>query len=169
MPPAPGLVSSTIGWPTNCWTLSRTTRAVVSEALPGGKGLMTLIGRVGHSSAFADAAAIRSTAPSAAANGRSDNTKSSQFKNRTFSNLAAIPLRLPFAAVPKRGGKAGDSSFPLAGNRAANPPQMRWAELLSPGRMTFEAQLNSAQSLTRAIRELLVPCGFSSLELQIGL
>jgi hypothetical protein len=73
MPPAPGLVSITIGWPTNWETLSRTTRAVVSEALPAGNGLITLIGRVGQSAAAADTV-NSSTALKAPANGRNENT-----------------------------------------------------------------------------------------------
>ena len=47
MPPAPGLVSITIGWPRICETWSSTTRLTVSDALPGGNGLITLIGRDG--------------------------------------------------------------------------------------------------------------------------
>jgi hypothetical protein len=53
----------------------------VSEALPGGKGLMTLIGRVGQLSAWADAAANKSAAPMAA-NGRRNDTKTSEAVNR---------------------------------------------------------------------------------------
>src|SRR6516164_5054129 len=93
MPPAPGLVSSTIGWPTKRETLSRTTRAVVSEALPAGKGLMTLIGRAGQLSAWADAAANRTAAPMAA-NGRSNDTKTSRALNRAFREYGRSPSKL---------------------------------------------------------------------------
>jgi hypothetical protein len=50
----------------------------VSEALPAANGLMTLIGRVGQSSAWAHAAANRTAAPSAAADRRSNDTKTSR-------------------------------------------------------------------------------------------
>src|SRR5690242_4245177 len=105
MPPAPGLVSSTIGWPTTCEALSRTTRAVVSEALPGGNGLMTLIGRLGQLSALADTAASRSTRARAAATGRSDNTTTSELYKHDLLEPAGI--RAGLLITPKR----SDSSF----------------------------------------------------------
>src|SRR5262249_1154404 len=48
-----------IGWPMFCDTWSTTTRPVVSEALPAANGLMTRMGRVGHSWARAVVAAMR--------------------------------------------------------------------------------------------------------------
>src|SRR5262249_50541580 len=116
MPPAPGLVSSTIGWPTTCETLSRTTRAVVSDALPAGKGLMTLIGRVGQSSAWAKAAASRSAAPRAVANGRSNDTKTSRALNRPLWNPAGVRAGLPCrtTCTSSRGQKKVIAAFALA-------------------------------------------------------
>src|SRR5437763_351824 len=78
MPPAPGFASITIGWPRSCAMLSTTTRLTVSEALPAGNGLMTLIGRVGQLSASAADVAIRTAADKAPTNGRNDNTRTSQ-------------------------------------------------------------------------------------------
>jgi hypothetical protein len=72
------LVSITIGWPRICDTRWRTTRLTVSDALPAGNGLMTLIGRLGQSSAFADVAVARRNTPRAAVNGRSESTKTSK-------------------------------------------------------------------------------------------
>src|SRR5205085_8097173 len=113
MPPAPGLVSMTIGWPTSCETLSSTTRLTVSEALPGGNGLITLIGRVGQSSAAA-AEASSSTAPSTPANGRNDNTGIS------YSVTSAEPTEQALRRGWRAGASAGncDSSFCRRLNRA---------------------------------------------------
>src|SRR5437868_3457996 len=112
MPPAPGLVSITIGWPTNLETLSRTTRAVVSEALPAGNGLMTLIGRVGQSSAAAAEAASSSTAPSTPANGRNEDTGISySVTSAERMNRSCVAAGAPAQAQPI------DSSFRRRLNR----------------------------------------------------
>src|SRR5262249_15366736 len=55
-PPAPGRISMITGCPSRRDTSSSTTRLTVSDALPAGYGLITLIGLVGHCCAFANVA-----------------------------------------------------------------------------------------------------------------
>jgi hypothetical protein len=77
----------TIGWPRSCDTLSTTTRLVVSEALPAGNGLMTLIGRVGQSCAQDAEPAKRNVAHNAPTIGRNSDTGVS----RNLSNSGQNP------------------------------------------------------------------------------
>ena len=72
----------------------RGPRLTVSDALPAANGLMTLIGRVGQSSACATDAANRSTAHRAPVDGRSDT-------NRTSQTLWIEHRRLPGESQPK--------------------------------------------------------------------
>ena len=57
LPPAPGRLSITIGWPSVRPSGSATTRAMMSGELPGGNGTTSLIARAGQACA-ADGSAI---------------------------------------------------------------------------------------------------------------
>src|SRR5690606_12028348 len=56
LPPAPGLFSTTIGWPRSLASDSPSVRAITSIAPPGGKGTIQVMGRSGYAAAAAEAA-----------------------------------------------------------------------------------------------------------------
>jgi hypothetical protein len=82
---------------------------VVSEALPAGNGLITLIGRVGQSAAAADTV-NSSTALKAPANGRNENTGIS---------YSVTSEREPTEQILRRGWRAGASAGQLIAAFAA--------------------------------------------------
>src|SRR5262245_7407151 len=59
MPEAPGMFSTTIGWPSVREAPSATRRAITSVAAPGPVGTISLIGRLGQVWAFAVAASAK--------------------------------------------------------------------------------------------------------------
>src|SRR5262245_22435330 len=61
MPEAPGMFSTTIGWPSVRDAPSATRRAITSVAAPGPVGTISLIGRLGQVWAFAVAASATTT------------------------------------------------------------------------------------------------------------
>src|SRR5262245_30015577 len=66
MPEAPGMFSTTIGWPSVRDAPSATRRAIMSVAAPGPVGTISLIGRLGQVWAFAVAASATTAQHSSA-------------------------------------------------------------------------------------------------------
>src|SRR6516225_9129788 len=156
MPPAPGLASITIGWPRSCETRSRTTRLTVSDALPAANGLMTLIGRVGQSSACATDAANRSTAHRAPVDGRSDT-------NRTSQTLWIEHRRLPGESQPKLIAEVS-ARIKQGGQSAARCQKHNCQQGVR--RTTREHAESASKNSPNPPRvEVLVSYGFSSLGL----
>src|SRR5947209_9502187 len=62
VPPAPGLLSTTIGWPSASERYCMASRPVESVPPPGGRATMQRIGRLGQVSARATAGAASTTA-----------------------------------------------------------------------------------------------------------
>src|SRR5467141_3213689 len=65
MPPPPGLLSTTTGWPRYFWAISANFRRCASVVPPAGQGQMRTIGLEGNACAAARSGAASSTAATA--------------------------------------------------------------------------------------------------------